>query len=648
MDRAYALLTVKAVDEERRVITGIATSPSVDRVGDIVEPLGVRFKNPLPLLWQHMHDKPIGTVKFDKPTKDGIGFTAELPRIEASESQTLHDRIEEAWTSIKRKLVRAVSIGFRPLEYSFIDNGGIHFQEIEVFELSAVTIPANAEATILTAKQFDTGAPAATGPSVRRPNDSPPASGKSLNPVSYRPKEGRTEMKNIGARIAELEATRKQKALRLEEIQSKALEAGRTKDEAEQKEFDTLRDEIKQLDSELKDLRDVEALTVAPTATTVVAKAGEPVTVPARVLKKEEPGVMFARLFKVKAVSRLDVVPMLEVCERMYGRDSEIHALLKAPVVPGTTLSGNWAVDLVGTTPVADFAAYLRSATIIGKFGQGGIPSLRRVPFREALIIQTGGGTGHWVGEGKPKPLTAFDFDRSTLEPLKVATISVLTEENIRSSNPSSELIIRDGLRDVLVEAQDSAFVDPANSGTANVKPASILNGAEAIVSTGDDADDIRLDARAVMQKFVDAKNPLTSGVWLMSPTNAIALGLMVNTLGQAEFPGIGPNGGTFLQLPVIVSEHMGEVVALVNAQDIYEADNGDIVVDMSREASLEMKDSSFTMDGVAGTGVAVVSLWQTNMVGFRAEKTINWKRRRASAVAYLTSVNWGGAVPPS
>jgi len=34
--------------------------------------------------------------------------------------------------------------------------------------------------------------------------------------------------------------------------------------------------------------------------------------------------------------------------------------------------------------------------------------------------------------------------------------------------------------------------------------------------------------------------------------------------------------------------------------------------------------------------------------VGFRAERTINWSRRRSSAVAYLTSVNWGGSVPAS
>jgi hypothetical protein len=34
--------------------------------------------------------------------------------------------------------------------------------------------------------------------------------------------------------------------------------------------------------------------------------------------------------------------------------------------------------------------------------------------------------------------------------------------------------------------------------------------------------------------------------------------------------------------------------------------------------------------------------MFQTNSVAFRAERTVNWARRRPSAVAVLTGVNWG------
>jgi HK97 family phage prohead protease len=147
-NRAYSVLTIKAVDEVARVIRGIATTPAVDRVGDIIDPLGVKFTNPMAFLWQHQHDKPIGSVKFDTPTAKGIEFEATIAHPDTVESVTLKDRLQEAWDSIKTGLVRAVSVGFRPVEYSFMDNGGIRFSETEVFELSAVTIPANAEAMI--------------------------------------------------------------------------------------------------------------------------------------------------------------------------------------------------------------------------------------------------------------------------------------------------------------------------------------------------------------------------------------------------------------------------------------------------------------------------------------------------------------------
>lgn len=183
MNRAYSILEVKSVDDGRRVIRGIATTPSVDRVGDIIDPLGVKFSNPLAFLWQHDHSKPIGTVKFDKPTAKGIEFEAEIASTD--EPGTLKDRLDEAWQSIKAGLVRAVSIGFRPIEYAFMENGGVHFKETEVFELSAVTIPANSDALITTIKSLDAAVRKEAGipdPEILQPTE-PAATGKSVRVV---------------------------------------------------------------------------------------------------------------------------------------------------------------------------------------------------------------------------------------------------------------------------------------------------------------------------------------------------------------------------------------------------------------------------------------------------------------------------------
>jgi hypothetical protein len=112
MDRAYALLSVKAFDGDRRTITGLASTPTPDRRGDILEPLGATFSNPLPLLLHHDRERPVGRVTLTAK-RDGIAFEATLPEI--AEPGAVRDRVNEAWHSIKAGLITGVSIGFRPL-----------------------------------------------------------------------------------------------------------------------------------------------------------------------------------------------------------------------------------------------------------------------------------------------------------------------------------------------------------------------------------------------------------------------------------------------------------------------------------------------------------------------------------------------------
>lgn len=71
----------------------------------------------------------------------------------------MKERVDEAWHSVKSGLVRAVSIGFRELAHEVLKGGGWKFIETEVMELSLVTIPANADATIDFVRSFDTSAP---------------------------------------------------------------------------------------------------------------------------------------------------------------------------------------------------------------------------------------------------------------------------------------------------------------------------------------------------------------------------------------------------------------------------------------------------------------------------------------------------------
>jgi len=180
MNRAYAVLEIKAVDEEKRTFRGIATTPSTDRMDDIVEPKGAVFKLPIPLLWQHNSSDPIGWVRSATVTDAGIEVECEIASIE--EEGELKQRLLKAWQMLKTNLVRGLSIGFNSLEYSRIDGTyGFRFIKWEWLELSAVTIPANQDASITAIKSADVEARTASGQitrkSVRLINPTPGASG---------------------------------------------------------------------------------------------------------------------------------------------------------------------------------------------------------------------------------------------------------------------------------------------------------------------------------------------------------------------------------------------------------------------------------------------------------------------------------------
>ncbi|EHM01147.1 caudovirus prohead protease [Acetobacteraceae bacterium AT-5844] len=652
MNRAYSLLTVKAVEEDQRVIRGVATTPSADRMGDIVEPLGVQFRNPMPLLHQHDHDRPVGTVVFDRPTKDGITFEARLPRID--EPGPLKNRVDTAWGEVKAGLVRAVSIGFRPLEYSRLEEGGLRFLKSEVIELSLVTIPANSDATITLIKSVDRDLLAATGRSQRsvEPPTSPGASG-SLNQST--PKKGAKHMaKTIAEQISAFQATRQAKAARMTEMMTKAAEEGVTLDAEQTEEYDGLEAEVKSIDSHLARLSTLEKANkaaatpvdnVTDPASGSAARGGVRVEVKGHNLPK---GTAFTRYAMALARAKGNVVQAVEIAKAWHDSTPEVETVLKAAVSAGTTTDTDWAKPLVEYQNMAsEFAELLRPATIIGR-----IPGLRRVPFNIKIPRQLTGSTVNWVGEGAPKPVGELSFDQITLGLTKAAGIIVLTDELVRSSNPAAEGLVRQDLIAQMAQFLDKDFVDPSKAAVTNVSPASITNGVTPIVASGTDVDALRADLQKLYAAFITANMSIADAVWIMPETQALAISLMRNPLGQREFPEITATGGSFEGLPVVATQNVpanpgsgepvtgaGSRIVLAKASEILLADDGQTMLDVSREASLQM-DSAPANPPTATT--VMVSLWQMNMVGIRAERYINWAKRRPGAVQYIDSANYG------
>jgi HK97 family phage prohead protease len=164
MKRAYGLFEVKDFDEDKGILSGVATSIRTDRMEDVVEPSGGQVKLPLIMLSQHDSKSPVGHVIEAKTRKDRIDVVAKMVNPNEARSQTVKERLLAAWDDVRLHLTRGFSIGFNPIDFEPIkDSYGYRFKIWEWLELSIVTIPANAEATIQTVKSLDTELRAASG-----------------------------------------------------------------------------------------------------------------------------------------------------------------------------------------------------------------------------------------------------------------------------------------------------------------------------------------------------------------------------------------------------------------------------------------------------------------------------------------------------
>lgn len=681
LSRAFTEFSVKSVDDDQRIIEGVASTPSTDRMGDIVEPRGARFRKRadgspnVPIKFQHGKDPFVGDIGVGfmlsaTPTDHGIPVRIQIAK---GERGRLKEVLDYVWDAIKSQLVRGLSIGFKEIETEPIrGTRGEHFKEWEWLELSAVTIPANADGSITSIKAIDAELRAASGQSSGRATPPPSGASRVVKLTKQKP-EGDRSMLNIVEKIKEFEGARGTKEARMLELMEDSAKSGETLGAEQAEEYDTLEAEVKSLNEHIVRLQKAQAINVQnakPVDQTPTFKAASETRSTIVTVEREEklePGIGLARFAMVMAAAEGRTGEALDLLQTHYPKHAGVEVLksalasgrsvakhlstlaefrTKTDIAAGTTTHATWASPLLAyNTFTGDFLEYLRPQTIVGKFGTGNIPSLNRIPFNVHIKGQTSGGTGYWVGQGKGKPVTKFDFNDTYHGFFKVAAISVITEELIRFSDPSAERLVRDGLAGALIEVIDDSFIDPTVAAVANVSPASITNGVVGIASTGDTADAVRADILSLWGDAITANLPLTSAVYITTPQIALSLSLMRNDLGQKEFPDINTMGGVLEGVPVIVSNYVpAGFLVLAFASEIWLSDDGTVTVDASREASIEMVDNPTNNSGTPTYSAGMVSMFQTNSVALRGERYINWSKRRSTAVRYLYAVSWGGA----
>jgi HK97 family phage prohead protease len=139
-------------DPKDRTLEFVGSTADVDRYGDVIEMEGWDLrnykKNPV-FLWTHDYKQPpVGkAVKVGK-TEKGLLFQVKFPTAEE------YDFADTIYKLYLGGYLRATSVGFRDLEREPITDKegrqtGFRYKKQELYELSAVPVPANPNALIM-------------------------------------------------------------------------------------------------------------------------------------------------------------------------------------------------------------------------------------------------------------------------------------------------------------------------------------------------------------------------------------------------------------------------------------------------------------------------------------------------------------------
>jgi uncharacterized protein len=138
----YSLGFVSKAGETNEPMTFVASTEEADRSGDVIVQSGWELssfrKNPV-YMWGHDYAlPPIGTVPrvwmAGRELRNTVTFDSTDPFAKSVEGK------------FKRGILKAQSVGFRPLEFEKQQNGSHKFTRMDLLEISAVPIPMNQSA----------------------------------------------------------------------------------------------------------------------------------------------------------------------------------------------------------------------------------------------------------------------------------------------------------------------------------------------------------------------------------------------------------------------------------------------------------------------------------------------------------------------
>ncbi len=434
----------------------------------------------------------------------------------------------------------------------------------------------------------------------------------------------------LAEQLKQIIATIDAKYAEMEKITTKASKEKRLADEDEEKQITELESDIQALEKNKARIEKMIERAKQAEKTAKEIKGTNPEEArksyndedPIHVVDNLPKGIGFAQYAKAKAISmRLAQKESYFVSPLEVAKSKGMHPNVVQALEKGIPLDTQNSSELV--TPhhlTNEFIELLRAKTIVDKLA----PHMRTAPFNATIAGMATGSTSAWVGEGNKKPVTNPTFDKVEIKHHKLAGIVVMTDELLHLSTPSADKLVLDDLIESTKTLVDKTFMD--DEAQTDERPAGILHGAEKITATGSDLDSVKADLAKLRLAFIQQNMSLSGAFYIMSETRACELAELTDALGNPFFRGMqaGVNQKTLNGLPIIESETAGDVIVLLKPSELYLADDGEVRIDTSNEATIH-------------DGTKYNYLFQENKFAMRVERCLTWAKRRLIASAYIS-----------
>lgn len=627
----------------------VLSDDTVDRYGDIVDPDGWDLrnfkKNPI-ALFGHSSSFPIGT--WENVRVENKKLIAKLKFAAKGTSA----RIDELISLVEQGVLRAVSVGFRPIDSDPIDPkqpwGAQRYKKQELLETSLVSVPANPAAVAL-AKSLNLSTETMSlafgeQADVRQRDVSANGKHAALTPNQVRAAAGLPlvpkgkSMTTLSKRIEDAQELLVQKKDKLTEL---------TNDhDLDNDAIESVTHEIDGIERSLANLKASEArigVNAAPAGANLQAPAiRKPLGVHLREPKPED---LIVRAAVCNVLAFATGKDPIRIMEERYRDHEATQIVVRAAVAGATTTQSGWAAELVETAMGA-FMESLRPVAVYPRLAALGT-SLSFGPGRAAIKLPARSASpsisGSFVAESAPIPVRRLGLTSVTLSPHKMGVISVFSREIARLSNPAIEGLLRQEIQADTALTIDTLLLDAA-AGSAT-RPAGLTNGVASLTeSTAGGYQAILEDIQTLAAPF-DAANAGRTLVLLMNPAQARLLKMTP-----------GPNASGFGWAEQFLSEFTVISSTTIPSGNVYMVDAADFATaagdapefDVSEQTVLHMEDTSPAHISAAGTPNIVAapaqSMFQTAQIALRMILDITWAMRRTGMVQWMDDVSWGPA----